>query len=505
MNNDFHNNDIPKEMIEASFTEFLWIWNRLQNLPTPAIHQQMADWLDQAYEKKDTHLLLQAFRASGKSTLCGLYAAWLLYKKPDCRIMILAAEQHLATKMVRNVKHIIERHPLIGDLKPGHPEQWGACELTVLRRSILRDPSVVAHGITGNFTGSRADVIICDDVEVPNNCNSIKKREDLRLRLSEIDYVLNPAGVQIYIGTPHSYYSIYAKEHRSDSGETAPFLCNFKRLEIPVMNAKGESAWQEKFSNAYIAKLRKKQGPNKFSSQMLLQPLAPKSGMLNPDLLELYDGDLEFHEANDVDILTLKGVRLLSSSCFWDPAFGGNDDSVIACVFTDEKGSYYLHDLLRIKIDEASKIDNARQQCIQVANFLKDNYQLSVHVESNGVGKFLPSLLRQVLEEEKTPASVIEVHHSSNKNMRILQAYDALLAAKQLHVRRFIAENGFMQELREWDISALHNKDDSLDAVAGCIESEPLRLPRQFQQFKKPSWRQNHFAGSLRADSHFDI
>ncbi len=505
MNKNFHNTDIGADSLEASFAEFLWIWNRSQDLPTPSIHQQMADWLNDAYDKRDTHLLLQAFRASGKSTICGLYAAWLLYKKPDCRIMILAAEQHLATKMVRNVKHIIERHPLIGNLKPGQPEQWGASELTVLRRSILRDPSVVAHGITGNFTGSRADVIICDDVEVPNNCDTVKKREDLRLRLSEIDYVLNPSGMQIYIGTPHSYYSIYAKQVRADAGEDAAFLSDFKRLDIPVINEKGQSAWEEKFSSTHIAHLRKRQGPNKFASQMLLQPLAPKSGMLDPDLLELYDASLEFHEANDTDILTLKGHRLLSSSCFWDPAFGGNDDSVIACVFTDTNGLYYLHDLLRIKIDENLTTDNARQQCIQVAKFMRKNYQLSVHVESNGVGKFLPGLLRQVLEAEKTPASVIEVHHNSNKNMRILQAFDALLAARQLHVQRSIADNGFMQELREWDVSVCNQKDDSLDAVAGCIESEPLRLPRQFQQFKKSTWRQNHFADSLLADSHFDI
>jgi hypothetical protein len=32
----------------------------------------------------------------------------------------------------------------------------------------------------------RADVIICDDVEVPNTCDTPGKRLDLRQRLSEI-------------------------------------------------------------------------------------------------------------------------------------------------------------------------------------------------------------------------------------------------------------------------------------------------------------------------------
>ena len=85
-------------------------------------------------------------------------------------------------------------------------------QFTVRRRLTRRDPSLLARGIGANITGSRADVVICDDVEVPNTCATALRREELRSRLHEISYVLVPGGLQLYVGTPHSYDSIYAEE-----------------------------------------------------------------------------------------------------------------------------------------------------------------------------------------------------------------------------------------------------------------------------------------------------
>ena len=53
------------------------------------------------------------------------------------------------------------------------------------------------------------DLIICDDVEVPNTSNTAQKRENLRERLRELDFILSPNGTMIYIGTPHAYDTIY--------------------------------------------------------------------------------------------------------------------------------------------------------------------------------------------------------------------------------------------------------------------------------------------------------
>ena len=89
---------------------------------------------------------------------------------------------------------------------------------------------MLARGIGANITGSRADIVICDDVEVPNNAGTHHKRLELRERLREVGFVLVPDGTQLFIGTPHSYYSIYADEARPELGEDAPFLAGYTRF-----------------------------------------------------------------------------------------------------------------------------------------------------------------------------------------------------------------------------------------------------------------------------------
>ena len=75
---------------------------------------------------------------------------------------------------------------------------------------------MVCQGIHGNITGMRADLIICDDVEVPNTSNTPQKRENLRERLRELDFILSPNGTMIYIGTPHTTDTIYRTQDDSN-------------------------------------------------------------------------------------------------------------------------------------------------------------------------------------------------------------------------------------------------------------------------------------------------
>ena len=220
--------------------------------------------------------------------------------------------------MVRNVKRIIERHPLIvgqnGGLKPALADQWASTQFTVNRTRELRDPSMLAKGIGANVTGSRADVVICDDVEVPNTSDSPPKRADLRERLDEINYVLVPGGLQLYVGTPHTYYFIYAARPRAEAGEEQPYLAGFKHLELPLLDEKGRSRWPGRFPQEKIDAIKRRTGPNKFCSQMLLEPVNIAEGRLDPDRLKLYDDDLAYTEANGEAKLTLGTRRLVSVS-----------------------------------------------------------------------------------------------------------------------------------------------------------------------------------------------
>ncbi|MCB1782371.1 MAG: phage terminase large subunit [Alphaproteobacteria bacterium] len=471
----------------VGFRTFLVLWNRMQGRTTPMLHIKIAGWLEAGRESGETRSLLMAFRSAGKSTIVGLYASWLLYRDPDLRILVLAADNALAGKMVRNVKRIIERHPLTAHLKPEKADQWASDRFTVSRALESRDPSMLARGVGGNITGSRADIVICDDVEVPATCDSAEKRENLRTVLGEMAYVLVAGGAQLYIGTPHDYYSIYADTPRTEIGEEREFLSGFSRLQIPILNEKNQSAWPERYTLEDIERLRAETGPGKFESQMMLKPVNIMESRLNPDLLRFYDAELEY--ARELDALYIGPNRMAGASCRWDPAFGSakGDDSVLAIVFGDEAGNYYLHHLEYIRIDPASDKPEAEQQCEIVAGIAKEMYLPSISVENNGIGIFLPGMLRNALTKAKSSASVREEPSTKNKAVRIIEGFETLMAAGRLYVHKDICRTPFLREMREWRPGSTKVHDDALDAVAGALSGHPDRLTR-IHGMGKQSW-----------------
>nr|WP_207140365.1 phage terminase large subunit [Rhodovibrio salinarum] len=489
------------------FGEFVWVWDRQQGLRTAAVHLRIARWLEACWQRGETRLLLQAFRSAGKSSLVGLFCAWLLGRMPDLRILVLAAEQALAVKMVRNVRGIVERHPFLAGLRPQRAQEWAADRFTVERPGVLRDPSMLARGVTANVTGSRADVVICDDVEVPNTCDTPDKRAELRRRLGEIDYLLVPGGLQLYVGTPHTYFTIYAEGPREEVGETRAFLDGFARLTVPIQDAQGTPAWPERFSKEAIRELAQRSGPNSFASQMLLQPVNVAEGRLDPARLRRYSAELDYAEGNDEAVLTLMGDRLVAAACWWDPAYGApgrGDASVIAAVFLDAAGNAFLHRVAYLTHDPATagELDEATQLCRQATAFARDLYLPSISLEVNGVGRFLPGLLRRELAAAGVPAAVREVTSRRPKDLRILEAFDAPLAAGALHAHDSVFATSFVQEMRDWRPGLTHARDDGLDAVAGCLASEPVRLPR-LPSAGRHTWRPG-MAG-VHAPADFDV
>jgi hypothetical protein len=490
------------------FDRFVADWNTLQGQGTPDLHARIAQWLqDQRYARTHGATLL-AFRSSGKSTLVGLFCAWLLAKDANLRVLVLAAEHALARKMVRNVKRIIERHPATAGLKPVKTEQWASDQFVVARGAELRDPSMLAKGLAGNITGTRADVVICDDVEVPNTCDTAAKREDLRERLGELDYILVPGGMQLYIGTPHSYYSIYAETVREEVGEIAPFLDGFARLKIPLLDENGQSVWPERYDAARITAVRKRTGPRKFQAQMMLEPVAETAGRLDPDRLLVYDDALVYSEGNDAAIVSIAGRRMSSVTCWWDPAYGSpnGDRSVVAAVFTDAVGHYWLHDIAYLTpppdTEKKGGRDDASHYCRQVAAFAKRNRVPHVTIEQNGIGRFLPSILRRELADAGIACGVSGVNAVRAKTLRILDAFDARLAASVLHAHRDVWKTPFIVEMREWRPGGVV-RDDGLDAVAGCLLAEPVRVAPVERPDSVRSWRTG--GKPHRAKTDFDL
>jgi hypothetical protein len=75
--------------------------------------------------------LLMAFRHSGKSTVVGIFAACVLYIRPQTRILILSAESGLATRMVMHIRHMLENHPLCSELVPSGKKKIGRLDISL--------------------------------------------------------------------------------------------------------------------------------------------------------------------------------------------------------------------------------------------------------------------------------------------------------------------------------------------------------------------------------------
>ena len=165
-------------------------------------------------------------------------------------------------------------------------------------------------------------------------------------------------------------------------------------------------------------------------------------------------------------------------------------------MFTDADGRKWLHRVVYLVHDGKTAPDGTSEAislCRQVAAFARDLHMPAVRVETNGIGYYLPGLLREEIAELGFRCAVINETASRAKADRILEAFDVALAAGNLSAHRSVWGSPFIAEMREWRPRG-KSRDDGLDAVAGCLLAEPVRLPRRApvpppRVQAKPDWR----------------
>ena len=284
----------------------------------------------------------------------------------------------------------------------------------------------------------------------------------------------------------------------------APFLEGFEVLRIPVVE-NGAPVWPEKFPPAKIEELRRKSGESRFSSQMMLVPVDMSKGRFDIAGLKFYSGALERVERNRMLEFSICGVKVVGASCWWDPSYGSarGDGSVVAALFVDGLGRYWLHDVeyLRHSDSPGGGEASASEQCAAVARFARRNFVPSICVENNGIGQFLPEFLRGALAAAGVDAAVSGRHSSISKSLRILGALEAVVSAGYLNVNETVRRTPWVAEFAEWTPSG-GCRDDGLDAVAGALSSPPVRLPVSVA----PRPRVSKLAGkTFRIKSIFDV
>src|SRR5690606_18656526 len=96
------------------------------------------------------------------------------------------------------------------------------------------------------------------------------------------------------------------------------------------------------------------------------------------------------------------------------------------------------------------RTDAATQQCQAVARFMDELHLPSIVVEKNGIGGFLPGLLRRALADAGLGCAVVEKANTQPKHARILDALDARLDARMIRAHRSVWSTPFIAEMREW-------------------------------------------------------
>ena len=197
-------------LLQQDFKLFLQaLWAEL-GLPSPTRAQYaIADYLQNGPKR----LQVQAFRGVGKSWITGAFVLWTLFNDPERKVMIISASKERADNMSIFLQKLIIDTPWLSHLQPKSDDsRWSRISFDV-NCSPHQAPSVKSVGITGQLTGSRADLMILDDIEVPGNSLTEFMREKLLQLCTEAESILTPKNDSriMYLGTPQTTFTIYRR------------------------------------------------------------------------------------------------------------------------------------------------------------------------------------------------------------------------------------------------------------------------------------------------------
>lgn len=188
------------------FKVFLSLVWQFLNLPAPTrVQFDIADFLQYGGDKT----LIEAFRGVGKSWVTAAYVIWLLMRNPLIKVMVVSATSDRAMNFTTFVKQLIEEMPELQHMHDPAAKRNSKVEFDIAAIPADQAPSVRSVSISGTMTGGRADLIIGDDVEVPNNSSTVKERDKLKKRTGEFSDILKPGGSIKYLGTPQCMESLY--------------------------------------------------------------------------------------------------------------------------------------------------------------------------------------------------------------------------------------------------------------------------------------------------------
>jgi hypothetical protein len=468
--------------LQGDFKVFLQaLWAQL-DLPEPTRAQYaIADYLQHGPKR----LQIQAFRGVGKSWITGAFVLWTLFNNPEKKIMIISASKERADNMSIFLQKLIIETPWLKHLQPKSDDaRWSRISFDV-NCSPSQAPSVKSVGITGQLTGSRADLMILDDVEVPGNSMTEMMREKLLQLCTEAESILTPKEDSriMYLGTPQTTFTIYRKLAERNY---RPFVwparvprkfANYEGLIAPQLQEDvdmGAEPWSvtdpDRFSHEDLLEREAAMGRSNFMLQFMLDTSLSDAEKFPLKMADLIVTSVNPKSAPD-DIIWCSDPRNVikelptvglpgdyfygpmqlqgewgayqETICSVDPSGRGTDETAAAYI-SQRNGYLYLHEV------RAYRDGYSDNTLLDILKGCKKFNVTKLVVETNFGDGLIAELFKKHLQQTNQGIDVEEVRANVRKEERIIDALEPILNQHRLVVDRNVID---------WDYNS--NKDDA--------------------------------------------
>ena len=492
-----------------NFKNFLYLCWKFLKLPEPTpIQYDIADYI----QTKERRLVVEAFRGVGKSWITSAYVCHQLLLNPQKNILVVSASKSRADDFSTFTQRLVNEMPILQHLIPRDDQRHSKISFDVAPAIASHSPSVKSMGITGQLTGSRADLIIADDVESANNSQTQLMRDRLSETVKEFDAIIKPdVGRIIFLGTPQTEMSLYnTLEERGyktkiwtalypDKTQTVGYGHKLSSIISEVTDQEGKPTDPQRFDDVDLMERLSSYGRSGFNLQFMLDTTMSDSNRYPLKLNDLIvaSGCSTWKEA-PAKIQWASGTEQLKGIDPEIPNVGLKGDYFVAPMYTspeyapfegcamsidpagrgEDKTAYavlkMLHGVLylpAIGALDGGYSDATLEELSSIAKRNKVNY---VVIESNFGDGMATALLKPVMAKIH-PCEIEEVRHNIQKEKRIIDTLEPIMNGHRLVVDEQIIKDDFKLEpnhqlFRQMtritkDKGALRH-DDQIDALA---------------------------------------
>lgn len=456
---------------KADFRVFIYMVWKMISLPDPTpIQYDIAHTLQNL---PNDRFIIEGFRGVAKSFITCAYAVWTLWRDPQKKVEIVSASKDRADANAIFIKRIIYTLPFLAHLK-ARPDQRDQQNLFDVGPAVPDiSPSIKSVGISGQLTGSRADLLIADDVEVANNSGTQTQRDKLNEAVKEFDAIIKPKGQIVYLGTPQNEMSLYNElqqrgyrcriwtvlypeslSEREFYGDRLAKIIADKYDNNPELYA-GKPTDPRRFDEEEIYKRRLSYGKAGFALQFMLNTNLSDQEKYPLKVQDLMIANLSLDEANlkwywsndrqlrinDLPCVALKGDYFYepqgrSNEVFEytgtvmavDPSGRGKDETSYAVV-------KYLNGYLFVLEVGGTREGYSDSTLRQLANKAKIYGVNEIVVEGNFGDGMFSQLFKPVLNDIH-PCSVTEVKNYAQKEARIIDTLEPVMMRHKLIIHK---------------------------------------------------------------------